>query len=162
MSSHVPHHADRMRHFERRCRELGLALTVQRRVVLEVVLARRDHPTADQIFDDVKTKFPDISRTTVYRVLDTLVDIGVIGKPSHFGSATRFEPNIHHHHHLICTRCGKVWDVENDGPQLDIANILKGSGVGFDVSNYSIHVNGTCADCRGQSPVNRSDPDKVS
>ena len=63
----------RLESFERLCRERGLSLTVQRRAVLEAVLDRGDHPTADQVYDEVKERLPGLSRTTVYRVLETLV-----------------------------------------------------------------------------------------
>lgn len=137
-----------MKLFEERCREAGLALTVQRRAVYEVVLSREDHPTADQVYDDARAKFPDISRTTVYRVLDTLAQIGVIGKPSYFGSATRYEPNTHRHHHLICVRCGKVLDLDDDGVPLQLQSLLSEKSSGFDVLDYSIHFHGVCTVCR--------------
>ncbi|HWL94204.1 MAG TPA: Fur family transcriptional regulator [Phycisphaerae bacterium] len=143
--------ADRMALFERRCRERGLAMTVQRRVVLEVVLARGDHPTAEQIYEDVKLRIPDISRTTVYRVLDTLVDIGVIGKPSHFGAATRYEPNVHRHHHLICIECGRVSDVEDDETVADIEPLMRKQAGDFAVLDYSIHFHGVCSACAAQA-----------
>lgn len=148
MGSHSERITERIRLFEDRCRERGLALTVQRRVVLEVVLSREDHPTADQIFDDVRRRIPDVSRTTVYRVLDTLVQIGVIGKPSRLGSAARYEPNIHRHHHLVCMQCGKVMDIEDDGAGLDTGALLTQPAQGFEVVDYSIHFHGVCESCR--------------
>ena len=67
--------AERLSEFEKLCRNRGLPLTVQRRVVLQVVLEHDDHPTADQILEAVKDRVPGISRTTVYRSLDTLADM---------------------------------------------------------------------------------------
>lgn len=160
MTSHLNRITDRIRLFEARCRERGLALTVQRRVVLETVLARDDHPTADQVFEDVKLRIPDVSRTTVYRVLDTLVQLGVIGKPSHLGSATRYEPNIHRHHHLVCVSCGHVLDVEDDGSPIDPSPFLGEQAKVFDIVDYSIHFHGVCAACRAgaQPPDDQAQP----
>jgi len=71
---------ERMDQFEQACRKLGLSLTAQRRLVLEAICAREDHPTADLICNDVRSRLPEISRTTVYRILDTLVRTGMISK----------------------------------------------------------------------------------
>ena len=90
-----------MRVFERLCRDKGSALTVQRRVILESLAGREDHPTADQVFEAVE-RLPGLSRTTVYRVLETLVELGVIHKANHLGSAARYDPNTERHHHLTC------------------------------------------------------------
>ena len=68
----------RLAEFEALCRERGLSVTVQRRVIFEVLLGRRDHPTAEQVYDLVIDRIPRVSRATVYRVLDTLVQVGVI------------------------------------------------------------------------------------
>jgi Fur family peroxide stress response transcriptional regulator len=61
--------AARLKKLEEVCRERGLPLTTQRRTVLEVLLERSDHPTADQIFEAVKVRNPRIARRTVYRSL---------------------------------------------------------------------------------------------
>lgn len=65
------------------CRQHALPFTVQRRVVLEALSLRMDHPTADQVFDDVRKRMPEISRTTVYRVLETFVRVAVARKVCH-------------------------------------------------------------------------------
>ena len=64
----------RVQRFETLCRERGLPLTVQRRDVFKAVLERDDHPSADQIYECVKDRIAGLSRTTVYRVLDRLVE----------------------------------------------------------------------------------------
>ncbi len=134
----------RLAHFDRLCRAQGLPLTVQRRSILEALLGRTDHPTADQVFDEVRPDLPAVSRTTVYRVLETLVRMGVARKVSHPGAAARFETRTDRHHHLACTRCGRVVDLE--APSL---NALRLPAVrGFHVTDYSVHVAGVCARCR--------------
>jgi Fur family peroxide stress response transcriptional regulator len=104
---------DRLQGFERLCREHGLALTVQRREVFAAMLERRDHPTAEQIYAKVKGRVPGVSRTTVYRVLETLVGAGVITKACHPGAAARYDPLTRRHHHLVCLHCEKVVDLED-------------------------------------------------
>src|SRR5690606_34308177 len=78
---------NRIEHFERICRERRLPVTVQRRTIFEMILDREDHPTADQVYDQVRRRLPSISRTTVYRILDNLVELGLITKICHPGSA---------------------------------------------------------------------------
>ena len=136
--------------FEALCRRGGIPLTVQRRIVLEALLERGDHPTAEQIFVDVRRRIPGVSRTTVYRVLETLVAAGVAGKASHPGAAARFDPVTERHHHLVCVRCERLADLE--APALDRLRLPRTRG--FRILDYSIHFMGLCADCRrqGQRP----------
>jgi len=138
--------AERLREFERLCRSKGVALTVQRRVVFQAVLERDDHPTADQILEMVKDRVPGISRTTVYRVLETLADMGVIRRLHHAGASARFDGKIHRHHHLICKICHKVIDLEDR--LLNRTRVSHVSNEGFDIEDFSVHLIGTCSTCR--------------
>jgi Fur family peroxide stress response transcriptional regulator len=131
--------------FERLCRQQGLPMTVQRRAVLETLYGRHDHPTADQIYMDVSVRLPEVSRTTVYRVLETLVEVGAARKVSHPGAAARFEIHSHRHHHLVCMRCGRMVDL--DDPRLDAIPLPKKGAQGFELEDYSIQFRGTCSDC---------------
>jgi len=129
------------------CRREGVALTVQRRTILEALIGRDDHPTADHIYEDVRSRIPSVSRTTVYRVLDTLVRLGVARKTSHAGAQVRFDPNTARHHHLVCMHCGKVADLDDGGvARLRIPDTKR---AGFTIDDYSIQFNGSCADCAG-------------
>jgi len=63
--------AHRLGQLETECRRRGLPVTAQRQYILQEILQRDDHPSADQIYTAVKNRIPGLSRTTVYRVLDT-------------------------------------------------------------------------------------------
>ena len=136
----------RIEQFERVCRERGLPITTQRKTIFEMVLDRTDHPTADQVYDQVRGRIHTISRTTVYRILNTLVELGLITKICHHGSAARFDPRIHQHHHLVCLRCENIIDLDekrlNDVAWPDVR------GYGFEIRDYQIHFRGVCAACR--------------
>ena len=137
---------NRMSRFESLCREKGIPVTVQRRVIFQTLLQRQDHPTADQIFEDVRTQIPNISRTTVYRVLEALVGLGVIRRVHSLGSAVRYDGNIDRHHHLVCRQCGRMADWE--APELNNLPMPKRKALGFYIDDYTIQFTGVCAECR--------------
>lgn len=131
-----------------------LAMTVQRRAVLEALAARADHPTADVLYADVARRMPEISRTTVYRVLEALVDAGLAVRVSHLGSAARYDAITERHHHLVCVRCEKLVDLVD--ARLDRLQWPEAPPGGFEIQDYSIHFRGLCADCRsGRDPKAR-------
>jgi Fur family peroxide stress response transcriptional regulator len=142
----------RIEAFEQLCRRQGMPLTVQRRLILEALLRREDHPTVDRIFEDVRRKVPGVSRTTVYRVLETLVKVGVARKVSHPQATARFETKTERHHHLVCFRCEKVVDLEDSS--LNRVPLPDARLYGFDIEDYSIYFRGICSGCaRKSSPV---------
>lgn len=138
---------ERLRQFEVLCRERGLSLTVQRRVILQTVLDQTDHPTADQVYERVREHVPGVSRTTVYRVLETLVEIGVITKACSPGVGTRFDPVMERHHHLVCMRCERLIDLDDRAVRYRV-DLPAGAGRSFSVEDFSIHFRGWCAACR--------------
>jgi Fur family peroxide stress response transcriptional regulator len=132
------------------CRRNGLALTVQRRAICEALSSRKDHPTADQVYEDIKIKLKGVSRTTVYRVLDTLVSIGVAKRISNPHSTARYDGDMQRHHHLTCTQCGTVYDLHD--PALNSLQVSRDNGNGFEIMDYSITFTGLCARCRDTGP----------
>jgi Fur family peroxide stress response transcriptional regulator len=128
------------------CRAEGVPLTVQRRTILEVLEGRTDHPTADQLYAAVRKRMPGVSRTTVYRVLDTLVRLGLAVKTPHPGASVRFDPRTERHHHLVCTECDRVIDLH--APELDAVRLPDMRRLGFEADDYSLHIRGLCAACK--------------
>lgn len=137
----------RLRRFEESCRQRGLSLTVQRRTILKAALDQTDHPTADQIYIRVRAALPDVSRTTVYRVLDVLVEIGAIARVFSPGAAARFDPVTEQHHHLVCVRCERIIDLPDDAFRHRVQP-PPGPLRSFVVQDFSIYFRGTCAACR--------------
>jgi Fur family peroxide stress response transcriptional regulator len=129
------------------CRQRGIPFTVQRRATYEALLSRADHPTADQVYEEVQATLPDVSRMTVYRVLDLLVDMGLVKKVSHPGCAVRFDPDERQHHHLVCLECNKILDFQ-EGVLDDLKVPRAARRLGFEVSGYYVQFRGLCADCR--------------
>lgn len=123
----------------------GHRLTPQRRGVYEVLLEKRDHPTATEVFIRAKQKMPNISLATVYNCLDTLVECGLARQVNVEREATRFCANQQEHGHFVCDKCGKVTDVPvSSGKSIDQAWNLPEQ---FNVTHSEITLRGICADC---------------
>jgi Fe2+ or Zn2+ uptake regulation protein len=121
----------------------GFRFTPQRQHVYEVLLGKRDHPTAEEVFIRAKRAMPEISMATVYNCLDALVRSGVARQVNVDRGATRFCPNMQEHCHFYCDTCENVFDVElgDNGP----AGIALPKG--FRASRFEIAIHGVCPDC---------------
>jgi Fur family peroxide stress response transcriptional regulator len=129
-------------------KERGVPLTHQRNVIFGSIADRTDHPTADQVYEKVRGELPNISRMTVYRVLELFVNLGIITKVCHPGVAVRFDPTTDTHHHLICIKCQTLFDVEHsDEFAVELPDTRN---LGFEVIGYSVQFRGLCADCKGE------------
>ena len=135
----------RMDRFFTAHRESGLPVTTQRRAVFEAILDRSDHPTAEQLYRSVRGQLPQISRMTVHRILNTFVSLGLVAKSCHPGSAARFDPRLHQHHHLVCLDCGRIIDIED--PRLNRLPRPKVSPDEFLIQDYQVHFRGRCSTC---------------
>jgi Fur family peroxide stress response transcriptional regulator len=130
-------------HLSQQLTTSGLRFTPQRQHVYDVLLQKRDHPTAEEVFIRAKHDMPDISMATVYNCLDALVRSGLARQVTVDRGATRFCPNMQEHCHFYCDRCENVFDIElsNEGP--DGITLPRG----FKAARFEIGIHGTCADC---------------
>jgi Fur family peroxide stress response transcriptional regulator len=145
----------RTQQFEAACRAHGLPVTVQRRRIFEALCGRTDHPTPDQVYAAVKDTLPGVSRTTVYRVLDTLVRVGVLARACSPSAASRVDPRTSRHHHLVCQRCDRLFDVDEEAVEhrIRLPDVRRR---GFAIQGYSIYFTGLCAACQKQATAARS------
>ena len=137
---------ERIRLFAQKCRERGIPFTVQRRAILETILDLDNHPTADQVHEALASHAQGISRTTVYRNLETLARMGAITKACHPGSVVRYDPRIALHHHLVCRLCDEVIDIADE--KLDALPVPDTSDFGFEVHDFRVQLRGLCLGCR--------------
>src|SRR5437867_468704 len=86
----------------------GAHMTKQRMLVLEVLAAGSGHMTANQVLGAVQSHYPKVNKTTVYRTLDLLIELGVVAMTHMGGNQGIYELLGSPHHHLICKECGKV------------------------------------------------------
>jgi Fur family transcriptional regulator, peroxide stress response regulator len=122
-------------------REKGLRPTKQRACVYGVILDKRDHPTADDIYDRVKRHLPGTSFATVYNCLETLVGCGLVRQVNMDRSPTRYCPNLSPHAHFRCIQSGKIYDVEIDKDTLSRMQALVPEG--FEAENLDLSFSGT-------------------
>ena len=88
----------------------GLKYSRQREAILQFLMTRKDHPTADAVYANIRKEFPNISLGTVYRNLSLLTELGEIIKIPTEG-ADRFDARVAPHNHFICKSCGRVMDI---------------------------------------------------
>ncbi len=129
--------------FIERCRQAGLKITPQRVAVYEILLRSHNHPTVEEIYEEVKKRYPFVSLATVYRTVETLEQMGLAKKVCYWGSSARYDANMDDHHHLICVSCGAIRDVYMN-EEIDIPEELEG----FETAGYSVNVYGLCPECR--------------
>ncbi len=121
-------------------------MTPQRLAIYQVLMNATDHPSAEQVFQEVKTAFPDLSIDTVYRTLATFSQIGVIRVVEGYGQAKRYDPDMESHHHFRCTECDRIVDFrEKSFDNLPIPAIIKNQVV---VSHVKVILEGVCEQCR--------------
>lgn len=121
--------------------------TTQRALVLETVKDLRCHATADEVYDNIVKKLPNISRGTVYRNLNLLSEMGEIRKVEMTIGADRFDHVCNEHYHAICLKCGRVFDVEMKYIN-DLDKNIKDTH-GFEIKSHDIIFKGICHECKG-------------
>src|SRR5271165_2109204 len=105
---------NRLSRFRQRCGELGLALTPQRLAIYQVLAADDSHPGAEDIYRRIKPDLPSLSLGTVYRTLELFEEQGLVSRVHAFGDQARFDANLDPHYHLVCVRCRRVIDFEDE------------------------------------------------
>lgn len=122
-----------------------LGLTKQREVVLQVIREADEHLTANEVFDRAKQLLPSISFATVYNSLRFLKESGHIGEINFGSGASRFDSMTSRHDHAICTKCGKLVDMELDLP-IEIAEMAAQFSK-FKPESIELTLRGLCPEC---------------
>lgn len=123
-----------------RLADSGLRATPQREVVYDVLLRKRDHPTAEEVFARVKSELPTISLATVYNCLETLVQCNLVKAVNFERGPTRYCPNLRPHAHFHDEQTGRTFDIDLP-PQL-LAEVNTVLPQGFDASSVEITFRG--------------------
>jgi Fur family peroxide stress response transcriptional regulator len=120
--------------------------TKQREAVLRFLRGTYSHPTADQIYDEVRKEIPNISKGTVYRNLKVLQEMGLITELNLNGAVSRFEAKRESHYHFRCEKCGRVFDV-NVPVDKELDREVS-SRTGLKISYHQLEFRGLCHDCQ--------------
>jgi len=123
----------------------GLAVTHQRQVVYEAVVASHGHYSPEDIYAAVRRRIPSVSLATVYNNLRLFIECGLLREVSPHASTLRVDGNLEPHHHLVCSRCKKVQDIEGDF--VDFKKLSSHVLDGFDLTRPVVEVFGLCRRC---------------
>lgn len=128
-------------------RQHDYKFTPQRRVVIHTIASSHDHLTPGAIYEKVHQEHPNIGLVTIYRTLDILAKLGLICELHAGGSCRSYTTGAsEHHHHLICTNCGKVVDFSGyDLSQLEQRLSLE---TGFEIEDHLLEFVGLCQACQ--------------
>lgn len=116
----------------------GVQPSAQRLAVAQYVLSTEDHPSADEIWQKVRARFPMISRATVYNTLTLFCDKGLLTALQLSPGRTVYDPKRERHHHFVDDGSGRVYDLPWDALGVSRIESLRG----FDVRDYQVVVRG--------------------
>ena len=124
----------------------ALKYSRQRESIKNFLAGRKDHPTADIVYTELRKTYPNISLGTVYRNLALLTDLGDIQKITAGDGVDRYDANTTPHNHFICRRCKAVLDLDME----DISYIKDIASEKFDgvIESYSVNFYGICPSCK--------------
>ena len=135
-------------HILDRIRDEGGRITVTRRLIVDAMLASPDHHlTANDVVDAVRDRHPDFHRSTVYRTLDRLADLGVVDRMQIGTGPAVYHLSVRPHRHLVCDRCGAVQEAPPD--VLDDVVDRVAAVTGFVVDPVTTPLHGLCRACAG-------------
>lgn len=129
---------------EQSFRAAGVRCTPQRYRVMEFLMRRPVHATADEIHRAINRPGPRASRATVYNSLRALIEADLVREAILEGTAARFDAKIHRHHHFICDRCGSVEDIAWFDLPRRSQSVAMGPRM---VREYQVIFNGLCEKC---------------
>lgn len=131
--------------FRELCRQHDLAVTHQRAIIYETLFSMSGHPTPEQVDERVRQQIPSISLATVYKTINTFIETGIVREVSPHHGSIRLDSNLEPHHHMVCTGCKTIFDLDQTalGPVLMKDTLPNG----FRVQRFSIEVLGLCKPC---------------
>jgi len=127
----------------------ALKYSRQREAIMNFLMTRKDHPTADVVYSSVRNEFPNISLGTVYRNLTLLADIGEIARLRLGDGIDHFDADTSPHYHFICKDCGRVIDLKLEA----LTEVDKFNGTDLEGNRITGHITyfyGSCSECSSQ------------
>ena len=118
----------------------------QRDAIIKFLMTRKDHPTADMVYMNIKEEFPKISLGTVYRNLALLSERGEILKLSYEGGADHYDACTDPHYHFVCQECGSVIDLDM-APIDEKLNEIASENFPGEITQNVVYFKGICKNC---------------
>src|SRR4051794_19739594 len=130
-------------------REQGLRVTPQREAIFGLLQGDQSHPTVEALYDRARVEMPAISRKTVYQTVYDLETLGEVHVLDLGTGSVRVDPNVEdEHHHLVCTACGRVRDLDVEFTGLDVPSRYRRD---FAVDSVQVIFRGRCDNCSNQA-----------
>lgn len=120
----------------------GLKPTYPRLKILLYLEKHENHPTVEMIYEDLIKEIPTISKTTIYNTLNSFLEKGIINAITITGTETRYDYKISPHHHFLCSRCGRVIDIDIKCPYVE-----KKEFDGHKIKEIHGYFKGICREC---------------
>lgn len=119
----------------------------QRNLIREKIMNRHDHPTAQTIYDEIKTEDNSISLATVYRNLNQLAENGEIRRVTFSGNTEHYDPILDEHFHFVCERCGEIKDlsIKTQFGKMDEVIADETGGI---IKTHDLIIRGLCKKCK--------------
>jgi len=127
-------------------REKGLKVTSQRLAICKFILSRKDHPTAELIYQELRNEYPTISLGTIYKTLHLLEELGLIQELGFNEGSVRYDPDMELHINMVCSKCGKISDYKAENVETLWSAII--SDLGFKPKGQRIDIYYECHDCK--------------
>ncbi len=130
-------------------RDAGYRLTGPRLTILDILEGSHGHITAAELLRQVEVRDPSIGRASVFRTLDLMIKLGIVWPTVQGGTTVHYMlmPS-EHHHHIVCTGCGRLIEFEDCG----LGALIRALETRFDVriDGHLLELYGVCAECRAR------------
>ena len=124
----------------------GFNVTHQRLIIFQALMESKRHPSAEDIYNEVRAHDPVISLGTVYKSLEMFEKLGLIQRVNQLYHTARYDAECMAHGHIICKKCEKIMDVHWDmAPELPLTTEQT---AGYQVDEVVVHYLGYCPDCK--------------
>lgn len=139
MAKNVQNYIDKLR-------KNNIRMTSQRAAILDYLAIDGVHPTANEIYEALKSDIPNMSVATIYNNLNFFKQAGILQELPFGDGSSRYDLTESRHYHAVCMICGKV--VDFDYPELELAENLIKTQTNFEVVNHDFKVTGFCENCK--------------
>ena len=130
-------------------KQKGLKLTPQRKLIIDAIHETEAHLTAEEIIAHVQARMPEVHKSTIYRTLELLEGAGCVFKSELGDHSIYHHAEEGHHHHLVCSRCGKTIECDEDLFTSVEGSLVEKYGFRFDFNH--LVMSGLCEECRSKS-----------